>query len=101
MHFALSAKAIQDLKDIYLYSHANWGETKATNYLETIEKTIENLVDHPKIGKPQIRSKQIYYTFPCQSHIIYYQLHTDVLYVITILHHTRIPILPKNKKAKK
>lgn len=99
MRFKLSDKAEQDLENIYLYSYENWGISKAIEYIEEIEKTISNLLDHPKLGKLQIKNKRTYYTFPCQSHIIYYHLQADILYVLSILHKSSIPVLPKHKKV--
>lgn len=96
MQLALSDEAELDLENIYLYSCENWGATKAVAYLNEIKKTINTLVSYPKLGKYQTKDGQTCYGFPCQSHIIYYHIQPNTLYVLTILHKSRIPILPSN-----
>jgi toxin ParE1/3/4 len=65
-------KADDDLKSISLYTWRSWGEEQATIYEAMIEKALEMLREHPRIGKvqddlfPGCRSIRV------EQHVVYY-----------------------------
>ena len=71
--------AEEDLKDIWLYSFRNWGETQADYYLQQLDARLQRLVDNPKLGKPRDSIRLGYRSIQVNRHIAYYQIRTNGL----------------------
>ncbi len=90
MQVAYSRAAKADLKEIWLYTKARWGETQADIYLRNIDKAIEVVVNNPKIGK-SYEFKAGYFKYHFERHAIFYRLTVHKLEIIRILHQQMQP----------
>lgn len=83
----LGRAASRQLDEIAVYSRQKFGNTSTRIYLEDFEQKFDLLAASPEIGVmrdeifPNLRS------FPCGSHVIFYDYDEKYLYVAAILHH--------------
>lgn len=87
--YRLSEKADQDLHDIYVYSFRQFGETQADLYLSELESSFLQLVDHPNLGRDIGYIRYGYLRFEHQHHSVFYQIESDGVYIVRVLHSTR------------
>jgi toxin ParE1/3/4 len=86
MRLELSRLAQGDLDDIRDHSVAEFGTARAIAYLGAIEDAFRRILSFPDIGavhpilRPSIRS------LGCQQHRIFYQVGSDRILVVRILH---------------
>ncbi len=89
----ISLAASNDLRKIYQYGSLNWGESRATNYLDNLKEQFWSLTNYPKIG---IKRDDL---FPCvrslavDSHVVFYRSQNQQLEVIRVLHGKQDPQL--------
>lgn len=88
LNVVISEHATHELRDIYHYSKTIWGERKAKDYLLGLNKTMNMLAEAPNIALEY--EDDIYY-FPSQSHIIYFIQQPYKLFIVTVLHKSRLP----------
>ena len=85
--FRLTLKAKNDLKNIAIYTEAEWGKEQRNLYLKDFDNTFRKLSETPDIGKSCDFVKQGYKKFPQGSHIIFYKYgETSRIEIIRILH---------------
>lgn len=81
---AFSPAAQADISDIWDYSADRWGPDQADSYTDAIRDTCHALAAGTKQGRPSILPN--FQKYLCNSHIIYFQAHTNRLEIIRILH---------------
>jgi len=87
----ISPAALDDLRDIFHFGLRNWGQSRATRYLDTLKEQLWRLAEQPLIGLerpelfPEIRS------FPVESHIVFYQVQSKQVEIIRVLHGRQNP----------
>jgi len=86
LKIAHSAQAEADLLDIWLYTADEWNLTQADNYLTQLGRAIENLVEHPEMGKDRSELRAGYRSLRVNHHIIFYRLNASEVEVIRVLH---------------
>ncbi|KAE9528429.1 type II toxin-antitoxin system RelE/ParE family toxin [Testudinibacter aquarius] len=89
--YHLSVHAKQDLIQIRHHSKLNWGEIKAQRYLNILKQTLSFLALNPALGKKRIELGDDVFSFPCESHIIYYIKHHSNIVILAVLHKRMVP----------
>jgi len=89
----ISPAARNDLQKIYQYGSLNWGNSRATNYLDNLKEQLWSLTKHPKMGIkrddliPGVRSLAV------DRHVVFYRSQKQQLEVIRVLHGRQDPQL--------
>ena len=73
MGYKISAKAAEDLEDIWLYTFENWSLEQADRYLELIFNEIEYLSVNPSVGIDFGHVRKNYRRSKVKSHIVFYR----------------------------
>ncbi len=81
-----TAHAQKDLVNIIDYTIQNWGNDKADKYIDGLEKLAANLAKNPTLGTRRDSLKQGLFSFPYQSHMIYYISTNTGITISRILH---------------
>jgi len=87
----LSPEAISDLSSILAYSVEQWGRDQAQRYVDEILDGLEKLIVFPQLGTPHDGIRPGYRAILVQHHKAYYQVHTDTVTIIRILHERMDP----------
>ncbi|MEE2023165.1 type II toxin-antitoxin system RelE/ParE family toxin [Alkalimonas mucilaginosa] len=89
--FELTPDATADIRRIRQYSLLQWGKLQTNKYLTQLTNSFFMLAEHPKLGSHRPDVRQDAYSFPCQSHIIYYISKTEKIIVFAVLHKHMAP----------
>ncbi len=81
-----SAHAQSDLINIINYTIENWGKTQANIYIDGLEELAENLAKSPTLGTRRNDLKDGLFSFPYQSHILFYTSTKSGITIIRVLH---------------
>jgi toxin ParE1/3/4 len=65
---------------------AAFGVERAVAYLDAVESAFRRIVDHPEIGAVHPTVRPTARSLGCQQHRIFYQVESDAILVIRILH---------------
>jgi toxin ParE1/3/4 len=86
--YFLTTEAQQSLESIKLYSVQAFGEKRTNQYLISIQKRLEHLAENPKQGKARtdLFNDWLCYSYYEGSHTIYYEIKSDHIIVIDVLH---------------
>ena len=85
--FALTHKAVADLRAIALYTGERWGRDRRTRYIRHLDQAFRLLAKNPRAGKPCDDILPGYRKFPRGSHVIFYRDGVDcVIEVVRVLH---------------
>jgi len=79
-------RARDDLIGIWRYSFDEWGEAQADKYLAEIEAGINQLQNHPHLGKDRDDVRAGYRSLRVNRHIVYYVPTPSVIRVVRVLH---------------
>lgn len=88
MGYKISAKAAEDIENIWLYTFENWSLEQADRYLDLIFDEIEYLAANPTAGKDFSHIRKAYRCSKVKSHVVFYrhkENQTDIE-VIRVLH---------------
>ena len=86
-HVVRSKKADKDIQKITQWSMENFGEKQIRQYLQGMLRAFQGLVDTPKRGRPYLN----YFYFRYESHVIYYRLRKNDIFIARILHMRMLP----------
>jgi toxin ParE1/3/4 len=78
--------AEQDLIEIWLYTLEAWGEARADEYLDNIDKTLRLLAEQPQLCRLREKFNPPVRIHHCQSHLIAYTEIEGGIEVIRVLH---------------
>lgn len=84
--YKFSKAAERDIKNILDYSYCTFGEKVAEKYFIDLKKCLQILSDNPYIGINSDSLRKGYFRHPHQSHVIFYKLKTNGIYIVRILH---------------
>jgi toxin ParE1/3/4 len=87
--YRLSNEADADLVSIFQFSIERFGATQAENYLISLEKHLAYLLKNPRSGRLQKDIQHKLRSSVFNSHIVFYQIRRDYLFIVRILHHSR------------
>ena len=88
MIYKISAKATEDIENIWLYTFENWSLEQADRYVNLIFDEIEYLAENPKSGKDYNHIRKNYRCSKVKSHIVFYRIvekQTEIE-IIRVLH---------------
>jgi toxin ParE1/3/4 len=85
--FRISAKALEDIDKIWLYTLENWSLNQANHYYLLIYQEIKFIVDDFEGGKDIGKIKSGYRQFSVKSHLIIYKKAEDgIVEIVRVLH---------------
>lgn len=83
--YRLAPLADRDLEDIWSYSHKNWSEQQADQYIIELMKAFADLAASRRQGTP-LAAHRGYLRLVVGSHAIFYRASSDAINIIRILH---------------
>ena len=85
--FALTSKAIADLKEIGRYTLEHWGREQRNLYLRMLDASFQQLAANPLKGRDCSSIRNGYRKFNAGSHVIFYRHQPgDTMEIVRILH---------------
>jgi toxin ParE1/3/4 len=85
--FALTHKALADLRAIAMYTEQRWGKKQRDLYIRQLDDAFKSLGNAPLVGKPCDYIKEGYRKYPQGRHIIFYRRgSTNTIQIVRILH---------------
>lgn len=87
--FRLSARAEEDLTEIYTYGIFQFGYYQAEKYAQGLEEALLNLSQSPYMGKESNFLYRGLREFIYKSHLIFYLIEEGGILIIRILHQSR------------
>jgi len=84
--YILSGKADQDLTEIYIFSHEQFGEARANAYLLSLEERFEVLARQPSLGRRIDQIRKGYFRYEHDSHSIFYKRRRNGILIMRVLH---------------
>jgi toxin ParE1/3/4 len=84
--YYLYPRARTDLDQVWSYSVKNWGDERAELYLRELQKALEMLAAHPRLGRACDDIRPGYFKMPVGSHVVFYKLGQARIDVVRILH---------------
>jgi toxin ParE1/3/4 len=81
-----SARAEQDLLDIWLYTFRTWGEVQADRYLDELGQGIRLLAANPSLGSDYGHISGGYRRFSINYHRVFYRFFNDSVEIVRVLH---------------
>ena len=84
--FQLSEAAARDIESIFESSKIDFGIIQTEKYFKDLKKCFELLNSNPQIGSKALDLKSGYYRFPHRSHIIFYRIRKEGIFIVRVLH---------------
>jgi toxin ParE1/3/4 len=84
--YVLSQEADNDIEAIFAYGEIKFGSTQAIAYLVGLNEHFEAIANNPDIGKKRNEIKEGLYSFPYNSHIIFYRKIRARVRIVRVLH---------------
>lgn len=85
--YRISAKALEDIDKIWLYTLENWSLNQANHYYRLIYQEIEFIVEDFEGGKDIGKIKMGYRQLRVKSHLIIYKKAEDgIVEIVRVLH---------------
>ena len=85
-NYDLSEKANNDLENISDYTKVQFGNEQAITYSEKLRSIFRMLCQFPEMGKTRNELQRGLLSFPCESHVIFYQVLLGQIKIVRILH---------------
>jgi toxin ParE1/3/4 len=85
-NYKLTKQADQDIEDILFYTKQNWGDIQMEKYAKQIFDTIDYICNYPEIGSSVSYISQSTRKTFVGTHIIFYQLKFENIWILRILH---------------
>ena len=87
--YILSPEADADLEAIFDYTETEFGYRQAVRYLTECEQQLLRLADNPTMGRHRPEIKEELYSFPYESHVVFYRIMPDHIRIVRVLHARR------------
>lgn len=88
-HF--SDQAEQDLNSIIDYTLAQWGQAQTDKYIDGLEQHCQMLANNPNMGSNRNQLLEGLFSFPYESHVLFYQTQSDGVVIVRALHKNMEP----------
>lgn len=85
----LSKTAQNDIEKIDYYSFEKWGAKTANAYMAGLEARLTALLKTPLLGIDRSDLRPDNRALVSSSHVIYYRVENQFIYILTILHHSQ------------
>ena len=89
MNYNLSNEAERDLENIFDFGVYRFGQSQSVKYFDRLINSLDQLCDNPRIGKSRPELDSRLRSFVIQSHIIFYEVKNESIFILRILHHSR------------
>ena len=89
MRLRLSKTARLDLEEAWLYIAGESGPARAESVLEEIQATFALLLQYPEAGRERAEFWKGLRSLPASSYVVYYEVGTETLNVVRVLHGAR------------
>jgi len=86
LKYRISAKAVEDLEQIWEYTFEKWSADQADRYYNLIIDEIEFIANDQASGKSMDHVREGYRASIVKSHIIFFRKTYDITEIIRILH---------------
>ncbi|MEE8392767.1 MAG: type II toxin-antitoxin system RelE/ParE family toxin [Rhodospirillales bacterium] len=86
MRIRFSPKARTDLANIWDFSKHEWGEGRADRYLDGLQDRMIWLTAHPSLWKPRDDLAKGLFSYPQESHVIFFREIDEGIEIVRILH---------------
>jgi len=83
----LSEAAVRDLEEILEQSLVEFGIHQTETYCASLTHCLELLGSNPEMGSTAEDIRPGYRRFPHESHVIFYTIRAEDIFVVRILHH--------------
>ena len=83
----VTARAVADLRQIYLQTIDRWGEEQATRYEERLQAAINHLIRNPRMGQRDRRAEGDVRSFSLEHHTIYHRIDQANIYIMRVVHY--------------
>lgn len=87
--YMLSQAAEEDLGQIFDYTELEFGLDQSIQYLSEMERLFYQLCDNPMLGRERKEICEGLRAIPCQSHIVFYRILINQIWVVRVLHASR------------
>lgn len=84
--YKLSEAAASDIEDILDKSLVAFGTLQTEDYYAALKHCLALLGDNPEMGRTAEDIRPGYRRFPHESHVIFYTMDTDGVFIVRILH---------------
>ncbi|MBO6536984.1 MAG: type II toxin-antitoxin system RelE/ParE family toxin [Balneolaceae bacterium] len=85
--YRISAKANEDLNNIWIYTYRKWSKEQADRYYHLLHSEIESIADNYLQGKSIEHTRKYYRVTKIKSHLIFYRkIDDDIVEIVRILH---------------
>ena len=84
--FILSNAASKDIEKLLEHSVLEFGVVQTEVYFNSLNRCLMSLADNPAMGSLAVDIKTGYRRFAHQSHVIFYQLQAQDIFIVRILH---------------
>jgi toxin ParE1/3/4 len=87
--YRLSSRAEADLAEIWVYSVGQWNLEQADRYADALVSRFDWLGANPSLWQPRPDIAEGLYSYPQQSHVIYFRVHgeaPEVIEIVRVLH---------------
>jgi len=84
-----SSRAEADLAEIWVYSIGQWILEQADRYTDALVSRFDWLCANPSLWTPRPDIAEVLYSYPRQSHVIYFRVRGDapeVIEIVRVLH---------------
>lgn len=90
--YQFTDKAERDLVGIIDYTIQEWGVSQANTYLDGLEMRAQLLAENPDLGTTRETLSQGLFSFPYESHILYYKKQARGIVIVRVLHQHMDPV---------
>jgi toxin ParE1/3/4 len=81
-----STAAHEDLAELIHYGNVNFGFSQSNRYVERLRKVVDRICRSPEIARLRLELKRPVRIYPVGSHVIVYNIESDAVVIIRILH---------------
>lgn len=85
-NYRLSEEAQNDLREIQCYTHENYGNNQAMQYLIELTANFENISKSPKLGRTREEIDKNLCSFRVSRHIVFYRERPEGIEIARVLH---------------
>lgn len=82
----ITQPALDDIEAIAAYTYLNWGLDQQQKYTNALKQSIKTLSADPDIGTSRFGVPNVIKGQKSGSHVIFYRLDGQTIYVLRILH---------------
>ncbi|HEB99072.1 MAG TPA: type II toxin-antitoxin system RelE/ParE family toxin [Thiotrichales bacterium] len=90
--YQFTDKAERDLEGIVDYTVREWGTAQAITYLEGLEARAQLLAENPDLGTARKTISKGLFSFPYESHILYFRKRGGGIVIVRVLHQQMDPL---------